>query len=251
VTLIRSVTRVSEILGHVATQPLGATAKEIAQALELPLPTAYHLLGTLVSEGLLTKDSQRRYQLGPQLGVLTDAYARQFTPPDHLVAPLHRLAAATGEAAYIATWRNDRIAVLASVEGQNAVRVSGVHVGFVEAAHARASGKVLLAFAPEPVRHAYLLAHPLTRVTDKTLVDRERFVLALEEVRRDGFAVDDEEFREGVACASAPVLADGSLVVAYSLSAPAELFRRHRESLIEHLLEAAADASRVAVPATQ
>jgi IclR family transcriptional regulator, acetate operon repressor len=243
-TLIRSVARVCEILGHVASQPLGATAKEIAQTLELPLPTAYHLLGTLVSEGLLTKDSHRRYQLGPQLGVLSDAYARQFTPADHLVAPLYRLAATTGETAYVATWRNDRIGVLASVEGQNAVRVSGVHVGLVEAAHARASGKVLLAFAPEHVRHAYLLAYPLTRVTDHTIVDRDEFDRALEETRRNGFAVDQEEFREGVGCAAAPVLANGTIAAAYSLSAPAELFRRNRESLIQHLLEAAADAGR-------
>jgi IclR family transcriptional regulator, acetate operon repressor len=243
-TLIRSVTRVSEILGHVATQPLGATAKEIAQSLKLPLPTAYHLLGTLVAEGLLTKDSQRRYQLGPQLGVLTDAYARQFTPADHLVAPLYRLAAATGETAYVATWRNDRIAVLASVEGRNAVRVSGVHIGVVEQAHARASGKLLLAFAPERVRHAYLLAFPLTRVTSRTIVDRDAFDRTLDDVRRDGFAVDEEEFREGVACAAAPVLDNGAIAAAYSLSAPAEIFRRTRESLIAHLCDAAAEAGR-------
>jgi IclR family acetate operon transcriptional repressor len=246
VTLIRSVARVSDILGHVAAQPLGATAKEIAQALTLPLPTVYHLLGTLVSEGLLTKDLQRRYQLGPQLGVLTDAYARQFTPPDYLVAPLHRLATATGETAYVATWRNDRIAVLASVEGKNAVRVTGVHVGPADAAHARASGKVLLAFAPESIRHAYLLGYPLTRVTEHTIVDRHEFELELEQIRATGFAVDEEEFREGVACAAAPVLANRTVVAAYSLSSPAEIFRRRREILIEHLLDAAADAGRTA-----
>jgi IclR family acetate operon transcriptional repressor len=238
VTRIRSVARVSSILGHVAGEPAGATAKEIAGALELPLPTAYHLLGTLVAEGLLAKDARRCYLLGPRLGALAEAYTRQFTPPDQLVAPLHRLATTTGETAYLAAWRSGRVAVLASVEGDSAVRVSGTHIGFAESAHARASGKALLAFAPEAVRRAYLLANPLVPVTARTIVDAEEFRLELERTRARGFAVDEEEFREGVACASAPVLQEQLCVAAYSISAPSERFRRQRDELVAALVEA-------------
>jgi IclR family transcriptional regulator, acetate operon repressor len=243
VAFIRSAARVSRILMHVATQPSGATAKEIAHALELPLPTAYHLLGTLVSEGLLTKDAQRRYQFGPTLGTIANAYVRQLSPPEHLVAPLHELAAATGETAYLASWRHDRIAVIASVEGRNAVRVSGVHLGVADDVHARASGKVLLAFAPEPLRSAYIRAHPLVPVTERTIVEADAFQRELERTRRRGFAVDEEEFREGVACAAAPVLDNGDVVAAYALSAPAERFRKSRDRLVEQLREAAQAAA--------
>lgn len=245
-TQIRSVARVCDILGHVADQPAGSTAKEVAEALELALPTTYHLLGTLVAEGLLMKDSQRRYRLGPRLGSLADAYGRQFTPPEYLIAPLHRLAAATGDTAYVAAWQLNRIAVFASVEGRNAVRVLGVSVGFAEMAHARASGKALLAFAPDSVRRAYLVSYPLVRVTQRTVVDPDEFAAELERTRRRGYAIDEEEFREGIACAAAPVLASGAAVAAYSLSAPVERFRQHRRSLIEHLREAAAEAEREA-----
>jgi DNA-binding IclR family transcriptional regulator len=234
------------MLSHVAEQSTGATAKEIAGALGLALPTAYHLLGTLVSEGLLMKDSQRRYWLGPRLGTIADAYARQFTPPDYLIAPLHRLAAATGDTAYVAAWQLNRIAVLASVEGRNTVRVSGTSVGFAEAAHARASGKALLAFAPESVRHAYLVAYPLVRVTEHTIVDPREFQLELERTRRRCFAIDEEEFREGIACAAAPVLQGETAIAALSLSAPIARFRQHRRALIEHLREAVREAEREA-----
>jgi DNA-binding IclR family transcriptional regulator len=241
-TTIRSAARVSRILAHVARQPAGSTAKEIATALELPLPTAYHLLGTLVGEGLLAKNGQRRYQLGPVVGAIGDAYARQFTPPDYLVEPLYKLAAATGETAYVAMWRDGRIAVLASVEGRNAVRVSGLHLGFAETAHARASGKVLLAFARDPVRDSYLRTNPLVAVTARTIVEPDEFRLELERTRLRGYAVDEEEFREGVACAAAPVLDDGYAVAAYSISAPSERFRRHREELIDHVVAATRSA---------
>jgi IclR family acetate operon transcriptional repressor len=243
VAYIRSAARVSRILMHVATQRNGAPAKEIAQALELPLPTAYHLLGTLVSEGLLTKDAERRYQLGPTLGTIANAYVRRLTPPDHLVAPLHELAAVTGETAYLASWRDDRIAVIASVEGRNAVRVSGAHLGVADDVHARASGKVLLAFAPEPLRTAYLRSHPLVPVTERTIVEPDEFQHELERTRRRGFAIDEEEFREGVACAAAPVLDNGHAVAAYAVSAPSERFRHSRDQLVEHLREAAEAAA--------
>ena len=60
----------------VAAQPHGATAKEVALASRLTLPTTYHLLNTLVDEGLLARDrSRHRYGLGPAAGVLAQAYA--------------------------------------------------------------------------------------------------------------------------------------------------------------------------------
>ena len=242
-TVIRSVSRASRILVHLAEQQESRTAKQIAAAVGLPLPTAYHLLGTLVGEGLLTKDSGRQYQLGPALAAITDAYMRQFTPPDYLVGPLRQLAETSGETAYVGCWRHNRLAVLASVEGRNAVRVSGVHIGFVASAHARASGKVLLAFAPDSLQEAYLLENPLEAVTPRTIVEPGELRLELERTRLRGFAVDEEEFREGVACVAAPLLESGFPVAAYSISAPVERFRRRRQELIDLVVEATRQAA--------
>ena len=242
-TVIRSVSRASRILVHLGEQQESRSAKEIATALGLALPTAYHLLGTLVGEGLLTKDSGRGYQLGPALAAITDAYMRQFTPPDYLVGPLRHLADASGETAYVGCWRQNRLAVLASVEGRNAVRVSGVHIGFVGSGHARASGKVLLAFAPDSLREAYLLENPLVGVTPRTIVEPSEFRLELERTRLLGFGVDEEEFREGVACVAAPLLESGFPVAAYSISAPVERFRRRRQELIDLVVEATRQAA--------
>jgi DNA-binding IclR family transcriptional regulator len=241
-TVIRSVSRASRILVHLGEQQESRSAKEIAAALGLALPTAYHLLGTLVGEGLLTKDSGG-YQLGPALAAITDAYMRQFTPPDYLVGPLRQLADASGETAYVGCWRQNRLAVLAFIEGRNAVRVSGVHIGFVGNGHARASGKALLAFAPDSLRDAYLLENPLVAVTPRTIVEPSELRLELERSHLLGFAVDEEEFREGVACVAAPLLESGFPVAAYSISAPVERFRRRRQDFIDLVVEATRQAA--------
>jgi DNA-binding IclR family transcriptional regulator len=168
---------------------------------------------------------------------------RQFTPPDYLVGPLRQLADASGETAYVGCWRQNRLAVLAFIEGRNAVRVSGVHIGFVGNGHARASGKVLLAFAPDSLRDAYLLENPLVAVTPRTIVEPSELRLELERSHLLGFAVDEEEFREGVACVAAPLLESGFPVAAYSISAPVERFRRRRQDFIDLVVEATRQAS--------
>lgn len=123
------------------------------------------------------------------------------------------------------------------------MRVSGANLGFVESAHARASGKLLLAFASEEVRTAYLALNPLVPVTPRTIVQPEEFELELERIRLRGYAVDEEEFREGVSCVAAPVMESGHAVSAYSVSAPAERFGRRRAELIDCVLDATREAA--------
>src|SRR3979409_652347 len=67
---IQSVARACQLLLWLAGKAEGATAKEIALAHRLTLPTTYHLLNTLVDQGLLPKDEERRSRLddGATLG---------------------------------------------------------------------------------------------------------------------------------------------------------------------------------------
>jgi hypothetical protein len=83
-TRIRSVSRAAAILELIASDPSGARATDVAAALELPLPTAYHLLNTLTADGLLTKLKDRRYQLGPKIGLFAEAFAAQLSTPEPL-----------------------------------------------------------------------------------------------------------------------------------------------------------------------
>ena len=170
-TRIQSVSRASQILLWVAQQAHGATAKDIAAAQGLTLPTTYHLVNTLVDQGLLTKDAARHYVLGGATAVLAQAYLRGKSVSESLLAALRELAGRTHETAYMADWGEHDIRVLASVEGSQLVRVAEVASGPYDHGHARANGKVLLAYAWPEIREAYLRTHGLVRVTDATIVD--------------------------------------------------------------------------------
>jgi IclR family acetate operon transcriptional repressor len=239
-TRIRSVARASRVMIWVAAQPHGATAKEIAEAHGLALPTTYHLLNTLVDQGLLARDMHRRYIVGPSTAILAEAHLRTKSVPDSLLAALRDVARRTEETAYLADWGEYDIRVLGSVEGMQMVRVAEVGTGPYEHGHARANGKVLLAFASPEVRQAYLRNHPLVPVTKATVCEPAAFEQELARIRERGFAVDQEEFAAGVCCVGAPIRQNGHVVASLGLSVPSERFEERRAELTAALLEVVA-----------
>jgi IclR family acetate operon transcriptional repressor len=242
-TRIQSVARAARVLLWVADQPHGAAAKEIAAAQELALPTTYHLLNTLVDEGLLAKDVQRRYILGRSGAILAQAYLRGKAVPDSLLAAVRELSRRTGETSYLADWGEHEIRVLASVEGSRMLRVAEVASGVYVHGHARANGKLLLAYARPEVREAYLRAHPMVPLTENTICDRPTLDRELKRIRERGYAYDEQEFATGVACVAAPLLHNGQLIAAIGVSAPAERMEKDRAELTKVVLEIAAAAT--------
>ncbi len=242
-TRIQSASRAARLLLLVARRPDGASSTEAARALGLTVPTAHHLLSTLCDEGLLVQDSRRRFVLGPRVAVLADAFLRDGAVPEYLVEPLQLLAAETGETCYLTAWRDGEIHALDSIEGGSAVRVGGVARGAYRCPHARATGKLLLAFARSELRRAMLGDGPLERVTPNTIVDRARLESELATIREQGFAEDHEEFDEGVSCISAPLLLDGVVVAAYTVSVPTDRFQRRRDALRAAVQQAAGSAA--------
>jgi IclR family transcriptional regulator, acetate operon repressor len=230
-----------QVLLHVVDQPAGATGTEIARALGLPTPTVFHLVNTLVDEGLLVK-FDRRYQLGPKLGVIADAFMRQHSPPPYLLEPMRRMCEQIRETVYVTAWRHGDVVVLASIEGSQPLRAAGPHTGYCGLAHARASGKCLLAGVGEDALDAYLATHPLTALTPNTITSEAAFRRELEVVRERGYAVDDEEFHIGIVCLAMPLTHRGRTLAAFSIAAPADRLRAHEQQYLDALRGAATDA---------
>ena len=235
--VVRSAARALAILRLVAVSKDGLTAREISDSLELSRPTTYHLLHTLVAEGFLAPAEERRHRLGPAVGVLSEGFRRQIAPPEQLLPALRALSLATGEVVYIAGWSGGEIVILARLPGQHPVSVTELPLGLVGGAHARATGKLLLALAAPDVRAVYLRRHPPRRLTRSTLIGRKELEQETTRIRDCGYAVDIEEFAEGVCCLAAPAArSDGQFAIA--VSAPKERFLEHFDAYLEAALAA-------------
>ncbi|QYB00188.1 IclR family transcriptional regulator (plasmid) [Rhodococcus sp. USK10] len=240
-TRIQSVSRAVELLKLIATLPEGErTVNRIAKELGSSVPTAYHMLNTLVDSTMLMKDDRRQYQFGLAMELLVAAHARQTVIPPELVAPLRHIVDSTGESAYLSAWRDGAITVLERMRGAHAVQVINLDRGFRGAANARASGKVLLAFAPGEDRERYLATHRLEAATPHSIVERGDFDREITSVLARGYAEEIEEFSEGVACLAVPILKGSLLLGCYTISAPVERFRSDSGHFLEVLQQAVA-----------
>lgn len=239
---VQSVARAAEILLAIGESESGLTTNEISERVELNRQTTYHLIHTLSGAGLLTRDDGGRYVLGLRIGTLAEGFGRHLAPPERLGAHVRRIANETGETAYAAGWVEGEIVTLSVVRGQNAVSATAVPQGLAEDGHARASGKLLLAYAGSAVRNDYLSRHPLTQRTPYTITSLDRLEGEFEEIKRVGYATDREEFSLGLCCLAVP-LDGGGAPYALGLSAPSGRFAASFRTFLEVMARIAEHAT--------
>jgi IclR family transcriptional regulator, acetate operon repressor len=225
---VQSAARAVNIMLAVAQSDSGLTTREISEQVGIGRQAVYHLLHTLVATGMLTRTEGNRYVLGLRVATLASGFSRQLAPSEHLGPLVRTLAQRTGETAYAAGWWSGEIATLTIARGTNAVQAAEVPQGYVGNAHARASGKLLLAFATPDVRREYLDSHALEPSGPNTIVDRAGLERELDHIREQGYSVDDEEFARGLACFAVPLDAGRSPFVV-AVSGPHERVLRERE----------------------
>ena len=216
-----SVHRTFEILEVVATLG-GATAREIADATALPLPTVYRLVRELLDADYLVHIRQeKRFELGYKLHRLGVSLHQQIGVPREVRAEVVALHQKLGVAAYLAVHRGAQIVVVHTADSREAPRLQPLDFGFHEAAHATAFGKILLANMEPAQRALHLDPDPMPRLGPGTITSRARLEPHLERVADRGVAWEFEEFQVGASCAAAAVRGpNGALIGSVAVSAP-------------------------------
>jgi IclR family acetate operon transcriptional repressor len=202
---IQSAVRTVSILLAVADSPAGLRAKEIMEKLGLSRQVTYHLIHTMHGTGIIRRNDRNRYVLGLAAVSIAEGFRRQLAPPEHLARRVRAIVAATGETAYAGGWVDGEIVAVATARGESPVGAAEVPHGYSSHAHARAAGKLLLALVEPAVSEAYLDRHSLEARTARTITDREELLKDFELIRARGYAIDNEEFHEGLQCLAVPV----------------------------------------------
>jgi IclR family KDG regulon transcriptional repressor len=177
--------------------------------------------GSLVEEGLDLKQ-----QAGPHLRQLRD-----------LVNEMVHLAVLDDTL---------QVVYLEKLSDQHAIGLMMSHVGSTAPLHCTALGKVMAAFRPEQEIEDWIRTSGLKRLTDATIIDRDRFFHELRSIRQQGYAVDRGEFEASVRCLAAPIRdRSRAVVAAISISGPANRMPRPLagSSSIRQLIETAEQIS--------
>jgi IclR family acetate operon transcriptional repressor len=218
---IQSVDRAVSLLEAIAEAGGECTLTQLSHRTQLNISTCHHLLSTLVARGYVAKVPVRRsYALGARILYLSNACLRQVDLPARAAPFIEKINERTGETVHLAVLQGDAMMKVAKRESRHPVRVDTGTLGKTDAAHATASGKAMLAWLPEDDMHR-VLAHGLTRFTPKTICEWPNLIEALRHVRRNGYAIDDEEYQPGVICIGAAIRDhNGAVVGAISASTP-------------------------------
>jgi IclR family acetate operon transcriptional repressor len=219
---IQSVDRALSLLEALAEAGGEASLTDLSRRTHLNVSTCHHLLSTLVNWGYVAKVPGRRsYALGGRVLYLGHACLRQVDLPRRAQVHIDRISAVTGETVHLSVLQSDTIVTLLKRESRQAVRVDSGMIGRSDAPHATATGKAMIAWLPEEQVRRMVSADDMKRFTDKTIVDFDALIEELRQVRRNGYAIDREEYQPDVVCIGSAIRDhSGAVVGAISVSAP-------------------------------
>ena len=224
-------------------QPEWALA-DLAEAVDLNRTTTYRLLTALESTDMVVRNNQNdaqkyRYRLGSGAIVLGGRALRASSLRAITRPELGRLAAKTGETVTLEILNGDQTLMLDEEKGSYMVGMLS-SVGNRWPAHASSTGKVLLAYLPEPdlVR---ILPDELPPITSNTITGRGAFMTLLGEVRTQGYAITRDELEIGYSDLAVPLFnAAGQAVAALAIGGATPRFTPERCQEILPWLTAAA-----------
>jgi IclR family pca regulon transcriptional regulator len=229
------------------------TLSQVADLCGLPRAAARRSLLTLADLGYVRTDG-RHFALTARVLELGYAYLAGLTLPQLAEPHLRQLVEHTGESSSLCVLDGDDVVYVARVPTRR-IMAATITVGTRFPAHVTSVGRVLLADLPDDEIGTRLARADLRPLTSRTLVSPARLRAELGRVRRQGYAVVDQELEEGLRSVAAPVRGrDGDVVAAVNIPVPAgrTSLEAVRRELLPRLRDTAAaieaDLVRAAAP---
>jgi IclR family acetate operon transcriptional repressor len=224
------------ILEAIAEQPAPIALSELAQIMKVSKSTLHRFLSTFQEAGYLERPSGTdRYRLGVRVLKLAGAMLSEQPVREVASSYLVDLMLSTNEASHLTVLDGADVVYLDKVDSPHPVRMYS-YVGLRQPAYATAAGKAMLAYLPE-VRLQPILAHGLEPRTPNTITSERTLRDHLMEIRRRGYAIDNEEAMPDIRCVGAPIFDfDGKVAGAVSISGPASRLSEHRAEEIAPLV---------------
>ena len=236
--------RLFELLEIMCARGRPFTLADAIEASGWPKPSVHRMLGQLETGSLLAREpGGRRYTPAPRLLRLAESTLSAGTQHGVRHAVLRQLVADIGESCNLTALSGAEVHYLDRMESAFPLRLE-LRPGTRVPLHCSASGKLFLAHLPARQCQTLLDSLPLSRHTATTLTSRAELETELEAIRRQDYAVDAEEFVDGLVCVAVPVRQPGQRGVRCAVALQAPVARMALPQALQQLprLRAAAAA---------
>jgi DNA-binding IclR family transcriptional regulator len=209
------------ILELLDKNPDGLKLGEIAGQSKINKSTAHRFLSHLEAQKYLFRDDSGAYMIGPKLAKLGTGLNFHATLAKICRKVLEDLRNVTGETVNLAVLDGFDVLYIDVLETHHTFRlVSGV--GARRPFYCTSLGKAILANIADDIKREELCAAiHFDPITPRTITNLARLKKQLAVIRKQGFAIDDEEAVAGIRCLGAAVLSpEGEVFGAISVSGP-------------------------------
>lgn len=236
--------RLFGLLEVIAEKDQSFNLQALVEETGLPKPTLHRMLQQLEAAGLIQRNGDgRQYGTGLRLRRLAENLLLNSTSHGARHMVLRRLVEEVGESCNLTAFSGGEVLYLDRVETAAPLRFY-LHPGSRVPAHCSATGKLFLAQLAPAQRQRLLANVELERYTQNTLTDHAQLESELERVKRDGYAMDDEEFLPGLVCIGVlvPAADGGKSNLGLALQAPVMRISRDKAVQLLPALQRAAAA---------
>lgn len=242
---VRVVERVFDILEQLSASTVSMGLSDIAKATGMSKSTVHRLISSMCARQYVEKNQDNTYSIGYKLMETVSLHINSLELLTEAKPFLNDIMRDLGLTAHLGILDGCEVIYLEKMDVYPNTRIY-TQVGYRSPAYCSSIGKCLLSCLSKEELEDALYLCKFQKYTKNTITDIQEFKRYLKVVRRQGWAMDNEEYQLGHRCVSAPVFDyRGSPIAAISASGSITQFPKERlETVIHEVKEAARKLSR-------
>lgn len=235
--LVKSLDRALDILERLVTAEEGLGVTELANGLGLHKSTVYRILSTLNYRDYVQQDKKTgKYKTGIKLFEVGSKVLNNLDLRTQARPFLEEIVEKTNETVHLGILDKYEVVYIDKVESTETIRMHS-RIGYRAPLHSTSLGKVILAFSSDNIVKKVIENKGLIPYTVNTITAPEEFKEELVKIKKQGYAVDNEEQERGIRCIAGPIFDHNKVVIgAFSISGPTFRMTRERTNSLSELI---------------
>lgn len=231
ITRVQSIDRAVAILDCFSEEKKELRLSEISERLGLNKSTVHGIISTLKYHGFISQDEEtQKYKLGIRFVQFGDLVINSMNIRNAAVPVIDAVCEKIEETVHVAMLDGLDVVWIEKRECTKSIKTS-TKIGARLPAYTTADGKIIICYQNKDKIKNYLPKR-IPQYTNNTITNKGEFIKKLEEMKKNGYAIDNEEYVEGLKCVAAPIF-DHDGKVRFSLSTTGPAFRMNEERIKE------------------
>ncbi len=238
VKLNQSVQKCFSIIEIMAENQKSMKLQDICSVAQVPDATGLRMLYTLQSLGYVVQDEETlKYSLTFKFELISSSVRNNFDLRTTLRPYLEEISNKHGQAVSLSINNENKLLYIDSIDSKDSILSLAKRIGKIAPLYCTGAGKLYMSRYSESELKDYCEKNELKKLTVNTITSINELAKEMEIIRKQGYALDNEECEIGVMCVSVPILSvSGEIVASMSVSMPTSAIGV-LDSIKEDLLE--------------